>query len=94
VSNSAFEKRYEEGRAAAINEFAALEYHQAVANFKANIGLGLPKGQLPWPKAKMIVVQNPETDDWELAESLTQLVAEPFLKWEKDAGGRATGITW
>lgn len=89
-----FNKRYEDGRAAAINEFAVLEYRQAAANFRANIGLGLPQGQLPTPKPKMIVVQNPETGDWELMASARELVAEPFLKWAKDAAGRAIGITW
>lgn len=91
---SEFNKRYEEGRAAAINDFAALEYQQAVRNFQLNIGLGPPKGPLPWPKAKMIVVHDPATDSWELMESPTKLVAEPFLQWVKDAAGRAIGITW
>lgn len=89
-----FNKRYEEGRAAAINQFAALEYQQAVANFKANIGLGRPQGQLPTPKPKTIVVGNPETGSWELAQSSTQLVAPPFLEWAMDADGRPFGITW
>jgi len=68
------------------------EYEQAVANWRLNIGLGIPR-RIPEQPFRVVLLVRSDTGDYE-REVTSELLGKPCVEWMLDPATRRTvGIT-